>query len=263
MAIVHVEQVSFAYEDSSPVLTDATLSVKRGSISVLMGPSGAGKTTLLRLIDLLETPTGGQIKRHFATLSGDATDRNPMQLRRKMSYVFQEPALFDSSVRSNVAYGPAVRRGIGRYLWNKTRGILPFLKRDGRDVSRNVNRVLDTVKLSGFQDRPVRSLSAGEQKRVSLARSLITNPELLLLDEPTTNLDPSTTATVEEVISRVRESDTTVFLATHDMNQAERIGDELFLLIDGEIIESGTTEDIFTNPANSKTADFVAGELVY
>lgn len=263
MAIVQLEEVSFAYEGASPVLKETTMSVKRDSVSVLMGPSGAGKTTLLRLVNLLETPTGGKINRYFASLPGDPSGATPRELRRRMSYVFQEPALFNGSVRNNVAYGPMVRQGIARYLLDKTRRILPFLQRDGRKISQEVKRVLDTVKLSGFQNRPVRSLSAGEQKRVSLARSLITDPELLLLDEPTTNLDPSTTATVEEVITRVSKEDTTVFLATHDMNQAERIGDELFLLLDGRIIESGTTEEIFEDPNNRETADFVAGELVY
>ncbi len=263
MAIVQLEEVSFAYEGASPVLKETTMSVKRDSVSVLMGPSGAGKTTLLRLVNLLETPTGGKINRYFASLPGDPSGATPRELRRRMSYVFQEPALFNGSVRNNVAYGPMVRQGIARYLLDKTRRILPFLQRDGKKISQEVKRVLDTVKLSGFQNRPVRSLSAGEQKRVSLARSLITDPELLLLDEPTTNLDPSTTATVEEVITRVSKEDTTVFLATHDMNQAERIGDELFLLLDGRIIESGTTEEIFEDPNNRETADFVAGELVY
>jgi len=263
VAIVQLEEVSFAYAGASPVLKETTMSLKRDSVSVLMGPSGAGKTTLLRLVNLLETPTGGEIHRHFASLPGDPSGASPMELRRRMSYVFQEPALFDGSVRSNVAYGPVVRQGIVKYLLDKTKKILPFLQRDGRKISQDVKRVLNTVKLSGFQDRPVRSLSAGEQKRVSLARSLITDPELLLLDEPTTNLDPSNTATIEEVITRVSKSETTVFLATHDMNQAERIGNELFLLLDGRIIESGTTEEIFEDPHNSETADFVAGELVY
>jgi len=263
MSIVHMKEVDFSYGEGSEVLNGIDGSLPRNKVSVLMGPSGAGKTTLLRLVNLLEKPDSGRIELHFKQAPrGDSSEEN-LSLRRNMSFVFQEPALFDGSVKANVAYGPMVRRGLMNHFLQKATGFLSLRPRNGDSEGKEVESVLDMVDLGGFQNRSVRSLSAGEERRVTLARALITGPELLLLDEPTTNLDPSNTSIVEDIITRAAARGTSVFLATHDMNQAERIASEVFLLLGGTIIESGRAEKIFTEPEKEKTGEFVSGKLVY
>jgi len=261
MAIVTLKDVHFAYEEGSPVLGGINLDLSRGNISVLMGPSGVGKTTLLRIINLLEYPTRGEVVRNF---TGVPEEKNPdtLTLRRKMGFVFQEPSLFDSSVGGNVAYGLMTREGFLNHFWRKTKHLIPFLENRNHKAETRIKRALDRVGLEGFQDRSVRSLSAGEHRRVSLARSLVTEPELLLLDEPTGNLDPRNTSIVEGIIRELQTIETTVFLASHDMHQAERVGEEVFLLLGGKIIEGGPAKKIFNSPEDGRTEDFINGKLV-
>ncbi|MBS3791974.1 MAG: ATP-binding cassette domain-containing protein [Candidatus Bipolaricaulota bacterium] len=261
MSIVLLKDLDFYYEEDSPVLEGVNLYLSRSDISVLMGPSGAGKTTLLRIINLLEKPSSGEVVHEF---EGVFRTENPdhLALRRRMGFVFQEPALFDSSVGGNVAYGMMTRGGFLNHFWGKTKEIVPFLRSNLEEVEEKVSRALDRVGLVGLQDRPVRSLSAGEHRRVSLARSLVTEPELLLLDEPTGNLDPRNTAVVEDIIREVRSQETTIFLASHDMHQAKRIGESVYLLLDGDIVEGGTAEKMFNAPEDQRTEDFINGKLV-
>lgn len=261
MPIVQLKDSYFSYEDGSPVLEGIDLSLSRGNISVLMGPSGSGKTTLLRLINLLEEPSSGDVIHQF---DGGTNEETPDQLalRRKMGFVFQEPALFDSSVGGNVAYGIMTRDGFLNHFWRKTQKIIPFLKSNHDEVEEKVSKALGRVGLAGFQDRSVRSLSAGEHRRVSLARSLVTEPELLLLDEPTGNLDPRNTAVVEDIIREILSQNTTIFLASHDMHQAKRIGEGVYLLLDGDIVEGGPAKQIFNSPEDHRTEDFINGKLI-
>ncbi|MFB6215114.1 MAG: ATP-binding cassette domain-containing protein, partial [Candidatus Bipolaricaulia bacterium] len=175
-----------------------------------------------------------------------------------MGFVFQEPALFDTSVGWNVAYGMMTRGGFLNHFWRKTKKIVPLLKSDD-EVEGKVTRALSRVDLEGLQDRSVRSLSAGEHRRVSLARSIVTEPELLLLDEPTGNLDPRNTAVVEDIIGEIRSQGTTIFLASHDMHQAKRIGESVFLLLGGDIVEGGSSKQIFEFPEDQRTKDFIDG----
>ncbi|MCF7890078.1 ATP-binding cassette domain-containing protein [Candidatus Bipolaricaulota bacterium] len=262
MSIVLLKDVQFSYGEGPPVLEGVDLELTRGNISVLMGPSGVGKTTLLRLINLLENPLKGGIVHNFKELSGDEGS-DPLSLRRKMSFVFQEPALIDCSVGGNVAYGLMTRSGFINHLWKKTKNIFAFLSSNYRSVEKKVEQALARVGLEDYGNRSIRALSAGEHRRVSLARSLVTNPELLLLDEPTGNLDPRNTSIVEDIIREVKTRKTTVFLASHDMHQAERVGEEVFLLLGGEIVESGSAEKVFNSPRNKRTKDFINGRLVY
>jgi tungstate transport system ATP-binding protein len=261
MSIVSIKDLYFSYEDGSEVLEGVDLCLERGAISVLMGPSGAGKTTLLRIINLLEDPTSGEVVHQFKGHSNEKKN-DLLSLRRKMGFVFQEPALFDSSVGGNVAYGLMARGGFLNHFLDRAKKLVPFLKSNYSGVEEKVGRALNRVGLEGFQDRHVRSLSAGEHRRVTLARSLVTEPEMLLLDEPTGNLDPQNTAVVEEIIREVRSRETTIFLASHDMHQAKRIGEDVFLLLNGDIVEGGPAERIFDSPEDQRTADFINGKLV-
>ncbi len=261
MSIVLLKDVYFSYAEGSPVLEGVGLSLSRGNISVLMGPSGSGKTTLLKVINLLENPSSGDAIHQFEESSNEENP-DPLSLRRRMGFVFQEPALFDSSVGGNVAYGMMTRNGFLNHFWGKTQKIIPFLGSNHDEVEEKVSKALRRVGLAEFQDRSVRSLSAGEHRRVSLARSLVTEPELLLLDEPTGNLDPRNTAVVEDIIREVQSQNTTIFLASHDMHQAKRIGESVHLLLDGVIVEGGSSEEMFNSPEDQRTEDFINGKLV-
>ncbi|MFW6422187.1 MAG: ATP-binding cassette domain-containing protein, partial [Candidatus Bipolaricaulota bacterium] len=214
MSIIQLDDVHFRYRESSPILKGIDLELSRRNISVLMGPSGSGKTTLLRIINLLEDPMRGTVSRHFRGVSnGGGAVKDRVSLRRKMGFVFQEPALFDASVGLNVAYGLIVRDGFLSHLWKKATNLTPFLASEYPKLERKVRVALGRVGLGGFTNRAARNLSAGERTRVSLARALATEPELLLLDEPTGNLDPRNTAIVEEIVRDVQETQTTVLLA--------------------------------------------------
>lgn len=261
MSIVLLKDVKFSYEEDSSVLDGVDLCLSRGNISVLMGPSGAGKTTLLRIINLLEFPSSGKVIPQFKGVSEEESP-DLLSLRRRMGFVFQEPALFDSSVAGNVAYGLMARSGFLHHFWEKTKKLVPFLESKQDEVEGKIHRALRRVGLEGFQNRSVRSLSAGEHRRVSLARSLVTEPELLLLDEPTGNLDPRNTAVVEDIIGEIRSQNTTIFLASHDMHQARRVGEDVFLLLGGDIVEGGSAEKMFNAPEDQRTEDFINGKLI-
>jgi len=258
MAILKVKALRFGYEKDKEVLRGIDLEVNRGEIFVIMGPSGAGKTTLLRLLNLLGKPTMGEIEFNFQGGTSGLRD-SELHLRRRMAMVFQETALFDTTVWGNVTYGLWVRMGLMRRVKERwTRSL------NGRgSLDRAVRAVLESVGLAGFERRPASSLSAGERRRVALARALVVEPELLLLDEPTANLDPRNTALIESLIKESNRSGTTIILATHDMNQARRLGDRVALLLDGRLIEEGPAERIFTAPEDERTRAFIKGELIY
>jgi len=267
--ILITRALRFAYERDKEVLRGIDLEVDRGEIFVVMGPSGAGKTTLLRLLNLLERPTSGEIEFDFQggshTCPSNSTDMDMdmdgeplLLLRRRMALVFQETALFDTTVWGNVAWGLRVRMGLMERLKDRWGRLL-----NGRsELDRRVREALEAVGLAGFERRPARSLSAGERRRVTLARALVVEPELLLLDEPTANLDPRNTALIESLIEESNRSGTTIVLATHDMNQARRLGDRVALLLDGQIVEEGPAERIFAAPEDGRTRAFIRGELV-
>lgn len=243
--IVQARKLSKTYNVGTSPLNRISFEVARGETFVVIGPSGVGKTTLLRLIDLLESPSGGQL-----ILNGrDTTDLDNydrLQLRRRIGMVFQSTVLFDTNVYSNVAYGLRIRG-------------------QPEDIEqKNVTTALKTVGLQGFQDRYAKALSGGEAQRVAIARILAYEPELLLLDEPTANLDPANTSTVEKTIQKAKEAyGATVIIATHNMFQAKRLGDRVALLLGGKFVEVSDPETMFTNPNEPVTRAFIRGELVY
>ncbi len=218
------------------------LEVPAGSITVVMGPSGAGKSTLLRIMGLLEPPTGGDI-----TVLGDMCsngDRPSLALRRRITMVFQTPILFAGSVAQNVQYGLKVR--------------------GERDIDERVERALKMVGIDEKFNAKASTLSTGEGQRLALARALAIEPEILLLDEPTANLDPRNVAIVEDLITRaVRERGTTVVLVTQNVFQAKRLAQDVVFMLDGNLVESGPASKMFDNPDNPHTGAFVRGEMVY
>jgi len=230
--------------DAVDALRGVSLEVDRGETFALIGLSGSGKTTLLRLIHLLDSPTSGQIA--FDGVSADAPESVRLRLRRRMAMVFQRPSAFRTSVFDNVAYGL------------KIRGVR------GEQLRRRVSQALETVELDGFERRDAHSLSGGELQRVALARSMVTDPDLLLLDEPTANLDPVNTRRVEDLIRRViGELNATVIMATHDMAQGRRLASRLGVMMGGRLLQTGTPHEVFSHPGDTEIAEFVGVENIF
>jgi molybdopterin-binding protein len=227
--------------DNRTVLEDITLQIEQGEILGLLGPNGSGKTTLLKILAFLEKPTRGEVK-----FRGEAvTDKNSEPMRLHSAMVFQKTLLFSTSVYNNVAYGLKVRK-------------LPQ-----NTIKEEVEKALRLVELEGFQKRSAKKLSGGEQQRVALARALVLKTELLLLDEPTANLDPKNTHIMEEVIAKInRELKTTIVVATHNMFQAKVLPHRIALINDGKISEIGETADIFGR-LSKNLASFAAVENTF
>ncbi|MCZ7394779.1 MAG: phosphate ABC transporter ATP-binding protein [Candidatus Methanoperedens sp.] len=228
---------------SKEVLKNVNLVINRAEIFALIGPSGAGKTTLLRILNLFEKPKSGGIVFEGILLNGDHDGK---KVRKKMSLLFQTPAVFNISVFDNVAYGL------------KVRGM------DKRIIEKKVSSALDIVGLSGMEKQIARTLSGGEAQRMAFARAIVYDPEILLLDEPTANLDPSNVAKIEEIIKHIRNDlGTTIVIATHNIPQVKRIADRVGILLNGELIEVNSIEGIFMAPADKRSAAFLKGEMVY
>ena len=214
---------------SKTILESIDLKIHRGEIFTLIGPSGSGKTTLLRLINLLDTPTTGKI-----VFDGTDTSENEkvrLSVRRRMGMVFQKPAMLNTTVAENIAFGL------------KFRGV------EKSQIDKSVHSVLDLVGLPGFSRRKAITLSGGEMQRVSIARAMVTKPEVLLLDEPTANLDPVSSEVIEDLILKInKERHTTIILSTHDMIQGQRLADRIGVIIEGRMAQIGSTNDIFYQP---------------
>ncbi|MEM4643526.1 MAG: phosphate ABC transporter ATP-binding protein, partial [Candidatus Bathyarchaeia archaeon] len=214
------------------VLKGITFSVQKGEFFVLLGPNGSGKTTLLKILDLLEEPTSGEV-----WLNGEPVDysssKERVMLRRRIGMVFQQTVLFNMSVLDNVAY--------------------PLKVRGERNFEQKVKSVLELVQLKGFERKNALTLSGGEAQRVAIAQALVTEPELLLLDEPTANLDPKNASIVEEVISHInREKEITIIMTTHNVSQVENLADRVAILDGGRMELLGTFQEIFRSPSPNK-----------
>jgi molybdopterin-binding protein len=222
-------------------LRNANLQILRGQITTLLGPSGSGKTTLLRILAGLERPTKGTILYEDKAI----TENNRYFLRQKATMVFQKSVFFDTTVFKNIAYG------------------LELSGHSKQEIQERVSQVLKLVKLEGYEQRRAKKLSGGEQQRVALARALVLDRELLLLDEPTVNIDPKNASIIEEAILRAnREGKTTIALATHNMFQAQALSEKVALLHDGTIRQVGTNQEIF-GASNKYLASFARLENVF
>jgi len=209
-----------------------------GTTLALLGPSGSGKTTLLHVLGLLEKPDAGRVK-----LGGREVSAADREARLSMAAVFQRPYLFKGSVAQNVAYGLAVRG-------------VPSAKRPAA-----VDAALDRVGLGGYGPRSALGLSGGEAQRVSLARALVLEPKVLLLDEPLANLDPLLKRRLtREFAQIVRDSDSTVIWVTHDQDEAIVAADQVVIMRDGRIAATGPAEDVMTLPSDEWTAAFLGLE---
>jgi len=225
------------------ILKNINLRIERGEVFALIGPTGAGKTTLLRLLDLLDKPTSGKILFDRADMT--APEKEKLAARRRMAFVLQKPVVFNTSVHDNIAY--ALRwRGVG-----------------SRQINEKVSRVLEMVGLADYKHRNARTLSGGEVQRVAIARAIVIDPEVLLLDEPTANLDPVSTSSIEQLISHIiHQYETTIVMATHDMSQGQRLADRIGVMVNGKIVQIGDPRQVFSAPQNRQVAEFVGVENI-
>ena len=229
---------------SRTVLAVDRLEIRRGEVFALVGPSGAGKSTLLRLLALLESPAGGRLEFNGTVMTGNSPAPGPVTARRRLAMVFQQPVLLNTTVARNVAYGLRLR--------------------GAAETQQKVDAALEEVGLSKFANSPARKLSGGEMQRVSLARAIVLEPEILLLDEPTANLDPYNVGLIERIVTDLNsQQGTTIVLVTHNVFQAKRLSHRAGLLLAGELIETEDTEKFFADPDDPRTAAFVRGDMVY
>lgn len=236
MNLLEIQNLSKKY-DGKNVLENINLSIKRGTTLGIIGPTGCGKTTLLRIIDLIEKPSSGRIFFNGQDIPKSKNDR--MEVRRNMGMVFQKPIFFKGTVSDNICYGMNIR-GFNKDLYQD-----------------KIKDLLESLGMSGYEKRDASTLSGGETQRMSLARALITDPDLLLLDEPTANLDPISTEKIENLIEKLRsERNTTIILATHNLIQGQHLSDEITIL-NKEIFQIGKPEEVFRKPKNRFVADFV------
>ncbi len=234
--------ISKVYEKE--VLRVDELSLAKGCIYGIIGPSGAGKSTLLRIINLLTPPDSGEILYNGRPAPKNGPER--LALQRNMALVFQKTLLFKDTVWSNVAYGLKAR-GVPRAITKK-----------------RVDTLLEQVGLKELAMRRAETLSGGEAQRVALARAVVFEPELLLLDEPTANLDPGNIELIEDMIIKLaRTKEITVVVVTHNVFQARRIADRVIYINQGRIVEMGPTEKIFTAAEHESTRLYVEGRMVY
>jgi tungstate transport system ATP-binding protein len=224
------------------VLEINSMEIYQGEILSIVGPSGSGKSTLLRMLNFLEHPSRGSIL--FENTAYQSGMEMPLELRRKVTTVFQLPVLLQGTVWDNVTYGLRLRG-------------------NGQEKELVVS-TLEEVGLAHLVRERARTLSGGEAQRVALARALVLKPDVLLLDEPTANLDPYNVRLIEEIIHRInQEHAITLVLVTHNVFQAKRLASRVAFILEGKVIEVAETEQFFESPSDPRTSAFVRGDMVY
>ncbi len=240
-----------AFYGAVEVLRHITLSILRNKITVFMGPSGCGKSTLLRSINRMNDDVRGFRVGGRITLDGQdvyAPEVDPILLRTRVGMVFQRPNPFPVSIYDNVAFGPRIHK------LAKGRAQLDDIVRESLQKATLWDEVKDRLGKSAID------LSGGQQQRLCIARALAIKPEVILMDEPASALDPGSTSKVEELMVELKEN-YTVVLVTHNMQQAARVGTNVAFLYKGDLVEFGPAADVFENPKSPLTERYIKGML--
>jgi tungstate transport system ATP-binding protein len=228
-----LERVSFAV-DGHTILDAIDAAIEPGPRTVIMGPNGAGKSVLMRICHGLLAPTAGSVR---------WTNPEAPDAPRRQAMVFQRPVTFRRSVLGNLLLALSIAR-------------VPRRERE-----RRARAALERVGLLALAHRPARVLSGGEQQRLALARASMLHPQVLFLDEPTANLDPSATREIESIIQSIHDAGTKIVMVTHNFGQAQRLGDEILFLDRGRLAERASADRFFRHPASAEAAAFLKGEL--
>ena len=234
-----------AYEKKT-VLKNVNAAIPAGKITAIIGPSGCGKSTMLKAINrMLELETDVEIIGSIHVGGKDIQALPADELRRKVGMVFQTPAPFPMSIYKNMVYAP-------QYYGVRGKQKLDAVVRENLEVTGLWEEVKDELNKSALK------LSGGQQQRLCIARALTVNPEILLLDEPCSALDVKSTQTIEELLLKLKET-YTIVIVTHNLFQAKRIADECIFMLNGEIWEQNSTEELFRNPQRQETKDYLQG----
>jgi phosphate transport system ATP-binding protein len=244
---MRIEELSISYGPKQAVRS-VSLPVRQGEVLALIGPSGCGKTTLLRSLNRLTELTRSAALSGRITLDGvDIAELEPTALRRRVTMVFQQPNPFPMSIFDNVAY--VLREQARR---KPRRASLRPQVEEALTRAGLLDEVRDNL------DHPALRLSGGQQQRLCIARALAANPEVLLLDEPCSALDPQSTKVIEDLIVRLRE-EVAVVIVTHNLQQAHRIADHVAFMYLGELVEYAPTQALFTAPKEPRTREYISG----
>ena len=240
--MLEIKNLSKSFGDLE-VLRDVNLSVERGEVLVIIGPSGSGKSTLLRCVNLLETPSGGEILYEEKDIT--KLGRHVTEYRKKVGMVFQRFNLFPlKNVIENVMYAP-----------------MKLNKVPQAEAKKQAMELLGKVGLQSKAESYPDALSGGQQQRVAIARALAMQPDMLLFDEPTSALDPELVGDVLGVMKKLAKEGMTMVVVTHEMGFAKEVADRVIFMDGGYIVEADTPGEIFTNPKNERTRAFLARVL--
>ena len=238
-AILEVRHLSKAFGNNT-VLRDIDFTVRPGDVTSIIGASGSGKSTLLRCINLLETPTGGEILFHGKNVTGKGV--NASGYRAKVGMVFQSFNLFNNMT----------------VLENCVIGQVKVLKKDKETARKNALKYLDRVGMTPYINARPRQISGGQKQRVAIARALAMEPEVLLFDEPTSALDPEMVGEVLDVMQSLASDGMTMLVVTHEMAFARDVSNHVVFMSEGVICEEGDPEQVFSNPVQQRTKEFLA-----
>jgi phosphate transport system ATP-binding protein len=249
-SVISVQQLDFYYAHDAQALFDVSVEIPGRAVTALIGPSGCGKSTFLRTLnrmnDIIEgTRHTGRVFLDGVDIFGPGVD--VVALRKRVGMVFQKSTPFPKSIFDNVAYGP-------RIAGLKDRRQLTEIVESSLQRAALWNEVKDRMKESAL------ALSGGQQQRLCIARALATNPEVLLMDEPASALDPASTARIEDLIFELKER-YTIVIVTHNMQQAARVSNMTAFFYQGHLVETGDTQEIFRNPKQKRTEDYITGRF--
>jgi phosphate transport system ATP-binding protein len=249
MKLIEAKSVNVYYGDNH-VLKDVSLNIKEHTVTAFIGPSGCGKSTFLRTLnrmnDYIET---FRLKGKILVDGKDIYERKVRveELRREVGMVFQKPNPFPKSIYENVAYGLKIHGMNDKYEINEI-------------VEKSLKQAALWGEVKDKLDKPALSLSGGQQQRLCIARTLAVKPSIILLDEPASALDPISTAKIEELIHELKEK-YTIVIVTHNMQQAARVSDRTAFFYLGELVEYDKTSELFTNPKNKQTENYITGRF--